>query len=76
MRVVEGLTLGRSGLSPSGISFGADQISAVSFVGSSPIARYVCAMAASEGMRVRAFGGAKNHMVIMPMPTWTRPPTR
>tara|TARA_R110002020_G_scaffold37867_2_gene114193 strand:- start:669 stop:2165 length:1497 start_codon:yes stop_codon:yes gene_type:complete len=43
-----------------------DQIGAVSFVGSTPIARYVYAKAAAEGKRVQAFGGAKNHMVIMP----------
>jgi malonate-semialdehyde dehydrogenase (acetylating)/methylmalonate-semialdehyde dehydrogenase len=43
-----------------------DQIGAISFVGSTPIARYVYATAASEGKRVQAFGGAKNHMVIMP----------
>ncbi|MGV8833483.1 MAG: CoA-acylating methylmalonate-semialdehyde dehydrogenase [Devosia sp.] len=43
-----------------------DQIGAVSFVGSTPIARYVYATAAAEGKRVQAFGGAKNHMIIMP----------
>jgi malonate-semialdehyde dehydrogenase (acetylating)/methylmalonate-semialdehyde dehydrogenase len=43
-----------------------DQIGAVSFVGSTPIARYVYATAAGEGKRVQAFGGAKNHMIIMP----------
>lgn len=42
------------------------QIDAVSFVGSTPIARYVYATAASEGKRVQAFGGAKNHMIVMP----------
>ena len=41
-------------------------IGAVSFVGSTPIARYVYATAAAEGKRVQAFGGAKNHMIIMP----------
>jgi malonate-semialdehyde dehydrogenase (acetylating)/methylmalonate-semialdehyde dehydrogenase len=43
-----------------------DMIGAVSFVGSTPIARSVYATAAAEGKRVQAFGGAKNHMVIMP----------
>ncbi|MCP8896876.1 CoA-acylating methylmalonate-semialdehyde dehydrogenase [Shinella daejeonensis] len=41
-------------------------ISAVSFVGSTPIARYVYATAAANGKRVQTFGGAKNHMIIMP----------
>jgi malonate-semialdehyde dehydrogenase (acetylating)/methylmalonate-semialdehyde dehydrogenase len=43
-----------------------DGIDAVSFVGSTPIARRVYAAAAANGKRVQAFGGAKNHMVIMP----------
>jgi malonate-semialdehyde dehydrogenase (acetylating)/methylmalonate-semialdehyde dehydrogenase len=38
----------------------------VSFVGSTPIARYVYGTAAANGKRVQAFGGAKNHMIIMP----------
>jgi malonate-semialdehyde dehydrogenase (acetylating)/methylmalonate-semialdehyde dehydrogenase len=42
-----------------------ERIEAISFVGSTPIARYVYATAAAEGKRVQAFGGAKNHMVIM-----------
>lgn len=41
-------------------------ISAVSFVGSTPIARYVYGTAASNGKRAQCFGGAKNHMIIMP----------
>ncbi|HTM77727.1 MAG TPA: CoA-acylating methylmalonate-semialdehyde dehydrogenase [Devosia sp.] len=41
-------------------------IDAISFVGSTPIARYVYATAAANGKRVQAFGGAKNHMIIMP----------
>ncbi|AEM40770.1 Methylmalonate-semialdehyde dehydrogenase (Acylating) protein [Ketogulonicigenium vulgare WSH-001] len=41
-------------------------IGAISFVGSTPIARYVYGSAAANGKRVQAFGGAKNHMVIMP----------
>lgn len=43
-----------------------EQIEAISFVGSTPIARYVYGVAAQNGKRVQAFGGAKNHMVIMP----------
>jgi malonate-semialdehyde dehydrogenase (acetylating)/methylmalonate-semialdehyde dehydrogenase len=43
-----------------------EAIAAVSFVGSTPIARYVYATAAAHGKRVQAFGGAKNHMIIMP----------
>ena len=41
-------------------------ISAVSFVGSTPIAEYVYAKGTSYGKRVQALGGAKNHMIVMP----------
>ncbi|HEV7959934.1 MAG TPA: aldehyde dehydrogenase family protein, partial [Rhizomicrobium sp.] len=41
-------------------------IQAVSFVGSTPIAAHVYATAAAHGKRVQAFGGAKNHAVVMP----------
>jgi malonate-semialdehyde dehydrogenase (acetylating) / methylmalonate-semialdehyde dehydrogenase len=41
-------------------------ISAVSFVGSTPIAEYIYAVGAASGKRVQALGGAKNHMVVMP----------
>ncbi|BAJ81185.1 methylmalonate-semialdehyde dehydrogenase [Acidiphilium multivorum AIU301] len=41
-------------------------ISAVSFVGSTPIARYIYETAARHGKRAQALGGAKNHMIIMP----------
>lgn len=41
-------------------------IKAVSFVGSTPIARYIYERAAANGKRVQALGGAKNHMLIMP----------
>ncbi|MBT05679.1 MAG: methylmalonate-semialdehyde dehydrogenase (CoA acylating) [Rhodospirillaceae bacterium] len=41
-------------------------IDAISFVGSTPIAKYVYATAAAAGKRVQALGGAKNHMVVMP----------
>lgn len=41
-------------------------IGAVSFVGSTPIARYIYETAAKNGKRVQALGGAKNHMIVMP----------
>jgi malonate-semialdehyde dehydrogenase (acetylating)/methylmalonate-semialdehyde dehydrogenase len=41
-------------------------IAAVSFVGSTPIARYVHERATKSGKRVQALGGAKNHAVVMP----------
>ncbi len=41
-------------------------IAAVSFVGSTPIARYIQEQAQQHGKRVQALGGAKNHAVIMP----------
>jgi len=41
-------------------------IRAVSFVGSTPIARHVYETAAAHGKRVQALGGAKNHMVVLP----------
>lgn len=41
-------------------------IAAVSFVGSTPIARYVHENASRTGKRVQALGGAKNHAVVMP----------
>ncbi|MBV9095734.1 MAG: CoA-acylating methylmalonate-semialdehyde dehydrogenase [Streptosporangiaceae bacterium] len=41
-------------------------ISAVSFVGSTPVARYVYETGTKAGKRVQALGGAKNHMVVLP----------
>ncbi len=41
-------------------------VAAVSFVGSTPIARYIYATGCAAGKRVQALGGAKNHMVILP----------
>ncbi|MFJ9127245.1 CoA-acylating methylmalonate-semialdehyde dehydrogenase [Streptomyces sp. NPDC102340] len=41
-------------------------IEAVSFVGSTPIAKYVHAQGTSHGKRVQALGGAKNHAVVLP----------
>jgi len=43
-----------------------DDIDAVSFVGSTPIAKYVHERASLTGKRVQALGGAKNHAVVMP----------
>jgi malonate-semialdehyde dehydrogenase (acetylating) / methylmalonate-semialdehyde dehydrogenase len=42
------------------------QVRAVSFVGSTPVARYVYETGTSHGKRVQALGGAKNHMVVLP----------
>jgi malonate-semialdehyde dehydrogenase (acetylating) / methylmalonate-semialdehyde dehydrogenase len=41
-------------------------IASVSFVGSTPIAKYIYETAASTGKRVQALGGAKNHMLVLP----------
>jgi malonate-semialdehyde dehydrogenase (acetylating) / methylmalonate-semialdehyde dehydrogenase len=45
---------------------GHPDIAAVSFVGSTPIARYVHQQASASGKRVQALGGAKNHAVVLP----------
>jgi malonate-semialdehyde dehydrogenase (acetylating)/methylmalonate-semialdehyde dehydrogenase len=45
---------------------GHDDIAAVSFVGSTPIARYIYETGTASGKRVQALGGAKNHMVVLP----------
>ena len=42
------------------------RIMAIGFVGSTPIAEYIYATGCAHGKRVQCFGGAKNHMVIMP----------
>ena len=42
------------------------RIKAVSFVGSSDIAQYIYTNGATNGKRVQCFGGAKNHMIILP----------
>ncbi|MBT2555362.1 CoA-acylating methylmalonate-semialdehyde dehydrogenase [Arthrobacter sp. ISL-5] len=41
-------------------------VKAVSFVGSTPIAKYVYQTATANGKRVQALGGAKNHMIVLP----------
>ena len=43
-----------------------DTVQSVSFVGSTPIAEYIYATGCATGKRVQCFGGAKNHMIIMP----------
>ncbi|MFO1394890.1 MAG: CoA-acylating methylmalonate-semialdehyde dehydrogenase [Steroidobacteraceae bacterium] len=42
------------------------RVTAVSFVGSTPVAEYIYRTASAHGKRVQALGGAKNHMVVMP----------
>ena len=42
------------------------EISSVSFVGSTSVAKYIYQKSASNGKRVQALGGAKNHLVVMP----------
>lgn len=42
------------------------RVKAVSFVGSSPVAKYIYTTAAANGKRGQALGGAKNHSVVMP----------
>ncbi len=41
-------------------------VAAISFVGSTPIAKYVYENATSHGKRCQALGGAKNHMIVLP----------
>jgi malonate-semialdehyde dehydrogenase (acetylating)/methylmalonate-semialdehyde dehydrogenase len=43
-----------------------EEVKAVSFVGSTPIARYIYETCARSGKRVQALGGAKNHAVVLP----------
>lgn len=43
-----------------------DTIQAIGFVGSTPIAEYIYSRGCANGKRVQCFGGAKNHMIIMP----------
>lgn len=48
------------------VLLGAPEISAVSFIGSTPVAKYIYTTAAANGKRVQALGGAKNHLVVLP----------
>jgi malonate-semialdehyde dehydrogenase (acetylating)/methylmalonate-semialdehyde dehydrogenase len=41
-------------------------VKAVSFVGSTPVAKHIYTTAAAQGKRVQALGGAKNHLIVMP----------
>jgi malonate-semialdehyde dehydrogenase (acetylating) / methylmalonate-semialdehyde dehydrogenase len=41
-------------------------VAAISFVGSTPVARYIYETGTSHGKRVQALGGAKNHMIVLP----------
>lgn len=43
-----------------------EQVKAVSFVGSEPVAKYVYQTAAAHGKRVQALAGAKNHSIVLP----------
>ncbi|MBY6186742.1 CoA-acylating methylmalonate-semialdehyde dehydrogenase [Marinobacter hydrocarbonoclasticus] len=43
-----------------------EDVAAVSFVGSTPIAEYIYSTASAHGKRAQALGGAKNHMLVMP----------
>jgi len=43
-----------------------DDVAAISFVGSTPIAKYVYERATANGKRCQALGGAKNHMIVLP----------
>ena len=44
-----------------------EDISSISFVGSTPVAKYIYEQSASYGKRVQALGGAKNHLILCPM---------
>ena len=43
-----------------------EDVKAISFVGSQPVAKYVYERAAANGKRVQALSGAKNHHIVMP----------
>ena len=43
-----------------------DLVAAISFVGSTPVARHIYETGTANGKRVQALGGAKNHMVVLP----------
>ena len=43
-----------------------ERIQSISFVGSTPVAKYIYERSAQKGKRVQALGGAKNHLVVMP----------
>ena len=43
-----------------------ERVQSISFVGSTPVAKYIYEQSAKNGKRVQALGGAKNHLVVMP----------
>ncbi|WP_460796394.1 CoA-acylating methylmalonate-semialdehyde dehydrogenase [Microbacterium sp. GXF0217] len=43
-----------------------ERVQAIGFVGSTPIAEYIYATAAAHGKRAQCFGGAKNHLIVLP----------
>lgn len=43
-----------------------EAVQAIGFVGSTPVAEYIYGRGCSNGKRVQCFGGAKNHMIVMP----------
>ena len=43
-----------------------ERVKAIGFVGSTPIAQYIYSTGCAHGKRVQCFGGAKNHMIVMP----------
>ena len=43
-----------------------ERIKSISFVGSTPVAKYIYERSAQKGKRVQALGGAKNHLIVMP----------
>ncbi len=43
-----------------------EEVSSVSFVGSTPVAKYIYEQSAKNGKRVQSLGGAKNHLIVMP----------
>ena len=43
-----------------------NKIASISFVGSTPVAKYIYETSAKNGKRVQALGGAKNHLIVMP----------
>src|SRR3979409_1175814 len=45
-------------------------VKAISFVGSTPVARYIYARAGEKGKRAQCQGGAKNSVVVLPDATW------
>lgn len=49
-----------------GTLLGHPDVAAISFVGSTPVAKYIYETGTANGKRIQALGGAKNHMVVLP----------